>query len=120
MIWTDINDVYYPPSDGDDKPPPIPRNSYIEMDFQKDKARAATTPGHVEGAEPDFPSKLNAGPDLGRVFPAPLRARVGGGSGLLDTAPPLRLPARWTSWPSRGTWRSGACRSRGAGTWRPR
>lgn len=38
MIWTDINDVYYPPKQGDDPPPPpIPRKSYIEVDFQKDK-----------------------------------------------------------------------------------
>lgn len=38
ILWTDINDVYWPPKEGDNPPPPpIPRNSYIEMDFQKDK-----------------------------------------------------------------------------------
>lgn len=38
MIWTDINDVFFPPKQGDNPPPPpIPRNSFLEMDFQKDK-----------------------------------------------------------------------------------
>jgi hypothetical protein len=39
MIWTDINDIYYPPKPDKDSPPPppIPRKSYIEIDFQKDK-----------------------------------------------------------------------------------
>jgi hypothetical protein len=37
FIWTNVNDVYWPPKDGDNQPPPIPRMSYIECDFQKDK-----------------------------------------------------------------------------------
>jgi hypothetical protein len=38
MIWTDINDVFYPPKQGDNPPPPpIPRYSFLEVDFQKDK-----------------------------------------------------------------------------------
>mmetsp|Transcript_46043 Transcript_46043/g.85918 ORF Transcript_46043/g.85918 Transcript_46043/m.85918 type:complete len:793 (+) Transcript_46043:51-2429(+) len=39
LIWTDISDVFYPPKEKEDDPPPppIPRNSYIELDFQKDK-----------------------------------------------------------------------------------
>eukprot|EP00927_Polykrikos_kofoidii_P072879 TRINITY_DN68951_c0_g1_i1.p1 TRINITY_DN68951_c0_g1~~TRINITY_DN68951_c0_g1_i1.p1 ORF type:complete len:799 (+),score=140.48 TRINITY_DN68951_c0_g1_i1:72-2468(+) len=38
LIWTDINDVYYPPrGDDDPPPPPKPRKSFLELDFQKDK-----------------------------------------------------------------------------------
>jgi hypothetical protein len=38
FIWTNVNDVFWPPKVGDDPPPPpIPRMSYIEIDFQKDK-----------------------------------------------------------------------------------
>jgi hypothetical protein len=38
MLWTDFDDVFYPPKDGDDPPPPpIPRFSYIKVDFQKDR-----------------------------------------------------------------------------------
>lgn len=38
FIFTGVNDVYHPPKQGDDPPPPpIPRMSYLEMDFQKDK-----------------------------------------------------------------------------------
>eukprot|EP00928_Gymnodinium_smaydae_P030606 TRINITY_DN22712_c0_g1_i2.p1 TRINITY_DN22712_c0_g1~~TRINITY_DN22712_c0_g1_i2.p1 ORF type:complete len:796 (-),score=102.69 TRINITY_DN22712_c0_g1_i2:189-2576(-) len=36
-IWTSIDDVFFPPKDGDSTPPPIPRMSYLEFDFQKDK-----------------------------------------------------------------------------------
>merc|ERR1712178_641841 len=38
MIWTSCNDVFYPPKQGDNPPPPpIPRMSFLEIDFQKDK-----------------------------------------------------------------------------------
>jgi hypothetical protein len=38
MLWTDFDDLIYPPkSDEDDTPsPPIPRYSFIEVDFRKD------------------------------------------------------------------------------------
>ena len=37
FIWTDINDVFFPPSYDDDvPPPPIPRMSFLEFDFKKD------------------------------------------------------------------------------------
>jgi len=39
LIWTDFDDIWYPPTEGEDSPPPppIPRRSFIELDFQKDK-----------------------------------------------------------------------------------
>jgi len=38
FIWTNVNDVYWPPKSGDDPPPPpIPRMSFLEIDFQKDR-----------------------------------------------------------------------------------
>jgi hypothetical protein len=38
-LWLDFDDVFNPPrANGDDsQPPPIPRKSYLEIDFQKDK-----------------------------------------------------------------------------------
>ncbi|KAL3823901.1 hypothetical protein ACHAXA_005483 [Cyclostephanos tholiformis] len=38
-LWLDFDDVFNPPreSEDDPPPPPIPRNSYLEIDFQKDK-----------------------------------------------------------------------------------
>lgn len=39
MIWPDFDDAFYPPkvNQDDAPPPPIPRKTYIEIDFQKDK-----------------------------------------------------------------------------------
>lgn len=38
-LWLDFDDVFYPMRDAEDDPPPppIPRKSYVEIDFQKDK-----------------------------------------------------------------------------------
>jgi hypothetical protein len=38
MIWTDFNDILYPPAENPDDPPPppIPRKSFLELDFKKD------------------------------------------------------------------------------------
>lgn len=38
-FWLDFDDVYNPPRDNQDSPPPppIPRRSFLEIDFQKDK-----------------------------------------------------------------------------------
>mmetsp|Transcript_44405 Transcript_44405/g.96504 ORF Transcript_44405/g.96504 Transcript_44405/m.96504 type:complete len:773 (+) Transcript_44405:115-2433(+) len=38
FVWTSVDDIYYPPKDDDSgTPPPEPRMSYIEIDFEKDK-----------------------------------------------------------------------------------
>jgi hypothetical protein len=38
-LWLDFDDVFNPPraDENDSPPPPIPRKSYLEIDFQKDK-----------------------------------------------------------------------------------
>lgn len=38
-LWLDFDDVFNPPreNENDSPPPPIPRKSYLEIDFQKDK-----------------------------------------------------------------------------------
>jgi hypothetical protein len=38
-LWLDFDDVFNPPRENEDDPPPpqIPRRSYLEIDFQKDK-----------------------------------------------------------------------------------
>jgi hypothetical protein len=44
MIWTDFDDTFFPPQENPDNPPPppIPRKSFLELDFQKDKVDLMT------------------------------------------------------------------------------
>jgi hypothetical protein len=38
LLWTDVNDLWWPPKENEDSPPPppMPRKTHIEIDFKKD------------------------------------------------------------------------------------
>lgn len=39
MVWTDFDDTFFPPKENpeDEEPPPLPRRSFFELDFNKSK-----------------------------------------------------------------------------------